>query len=271
MQVIAGGKRHREASMSLMPSKQAVDEECPEGELPLIRIEPQLTENSTYVLVAKRNSGKSVLALHILVLLFRRKLVDYAVSFSGSQQFNNDWKCLFPKNRIEGFDDDKLRQLIEFQQNEKRQQMKSKGKYKGKRLLIILDDIIGQEQGTEKSKNLDYVLSAGRHILITIIVIVQYGQKVISPTVRNNIDFMAISRNNPSVMDQLYGILNGFCGSKKEFRKFVFQNTTGFSFLWWNNTREARDLGTWHRVSVSADEKRFQDEFQLQKNKKSLY
>lgn len=225
-------------------------------------ISKMLIPNSTYMLIAKRNSGKSVMAKHVMLDLLRQRLVDMVVVFSGSVEFNRDWDCVIESNRIEGYDEGKLRQLVEHQREEARKAIKDPS-YVPKRLLIIFDDVIGQDNANASKDLMNYLLAAGRHIFTTMVIVVQYPKVVLTPTMRNNLDFILISKNNSTVTGLIFEIVNSFCGSRKEFADFVEKNTNDHAFVVFNNSKNAKELGAWTTTKVSKEEFEIQTAFRL--------
>src|SRR3989304_1651519 len=117
---------------------------------------------STIVFISKRNSGKTIMSKDVIYSLAKRKLINAVYVISNTALISNDFSCV-PSKNIMKFDDAKLEQLILLQ-------TEAKQKNKNINLCLILDDIGNEAHG---SKSLQFLFTCGRHINITVIVIVQ--------------------------------------------------------------------------------------------------
>jgi hypothetical protein len=216
----------------------------------------------TVAVFSKRNIGKSVLAKHLMMVWLKLKKVDMVVVFSGSIT-NGDWDCVLPKNRVEGLNTGKLRQLLDFQHSEAEKHYKDKS-YKPNRLAIFFDDVIGGEDESKEAKHLlNRLYSRGRHEFTDVCITAQYPKGIVTPTMRNNIDFCAISKNNKEVTDMMFSVVNSFNGSRKDFADFIEGNTHDHQFVWFNNSRNSASKGVWSTVKVPAAAVEAQKSFRL--------
>lgn len=250
-------KRAREAKPAAGPVKKR-PRVTYEGELPLANIRPMIVDRKSkhifYLVLAMRNFGKSVISRYIIDERVNAGLSQYVICFSGSQRFNDDWNCLHPDNRVQGFDVARLREIIQRAEDEKEEELRTGKKAPG--YTLIFDDMIGQLKDingkhVSHSDELEYLAASGRHINITMIVIVQYGKKITGPVIRQNFDVCILGENNNESLDQVYSCVNGFSGSKRDFREFVYDNTDNNSFLWFDHSREAAHFGKWNRVELT--------------------
>jgi deoxyadenosine/deoxycytidine kinase len=147
--------------------------------------------------------------------------------FSGTEEVNNfykkfiDSKCIYNKISVKWFET-LINKMIELSMNNE----------KLPNILIIFDDFGGDK--FLESQMLENIFTKGRHINISVVVILQY-LKSVPPIIRCNTSFIICGQvNYASVKIIAEDFLNG-CISRKEFYKMYTENTSNHNFLIINN------------------------------------
>lgn len=188
--------------------------------------------NKITVLLGKRNSGKSILALELI----KKELhnFDRVYLFSPTEKINKfftkggvvESNCIF-----DTFDEGFVKAVFK-----KIEQVNSGlEKENQKKVLFILDDVIGGEQNIHSSHGLSLLAVRGRHINISVIILIQ-SMTAVHPLLRGNTDTMLVSTLNSSSVETL---AQGFClGKQFSVKKFIdmYERTcTDYTFLCINN------------------------------------
>ena len=180
--------------------------------------------NKTISLVAKRNSGKSVL-LKYLVKQKRNKF-DKIFVVCPTEIVNNFYADIVDENCIfENWNEQWAEQLIKKMTDIN----KGKPEKERKQVLLILDDLVCDQNFTN-SNALKTLFVRSRHINIGIIFTTQYLYTV-PPIVRNNCDYVLVGQMNQASKniladEYLYGDLD-----KREFIKLYNRSTIDYNFL----------------------------------------
>ena len=180
---------------------------------------------STCLIVSKRNTGKTVQAKYILYNLVRYKKINNVIVFSDTSEFSNDFDCV-DKKYVLNFSEEKFNEIV----NKKKEEIKKKGKQNSSETLILLDDITNNKS----LEVINTMYKTSRHINISIIHLCQYPKYFITPTVRNNIDYMLWNTINYSTSQILYENTVGF-ENVKEFIKITNENNNEYKFLVYDN------------------------------------
>ena len=191
--------------------------------------------NKTIALVAKRNSGKSILLKYLIkeeIQNFKKIFVICPTNFNG---FYNDWiqpNCIF-----ENYDEEWIEKLIS------KMSFLNKGKNNDNadHILLILDDCCSDTK-FHGSSSIKKLFSRGRHSFISIIITCQMLHHI-PPILRCNSDYLIIGQLNA---ENIYSLSNEFrIGlDKKDFIKMYKRLTTDYSFLIINNNsvKDSDDL-----------------------------
>ena len=188
--------------------------------------------NSTICFLSRRNSGKSHLCRHILFSM----IDDFEEMFIVSQTENVSHSLDFlPSSHImESWDPKKIEQLM------KKQEIEIK-KSKPRQICLILDDVIGSLKPNDPLLNKIFVM--GRHLKITICLLLQYSKACLSPTIRGNTDYLFFNRLPIEGIRVLFEGVH-FNGDFKSFQKFIEkkQRNRPFTFLLYDSlcTEDAR-------------------------------
>jgi hypothetical protein len=192
--------------------------------------------NKITSLLAKRNSGKSVLLKH-LVESEKHKFAKIWV-ICPTEKINRfysdivDDECIF-----DSYDEKWVNKLID-----KMTQINSnKPAKERKNVLLILDDLVS-DTNFHQSPSFKKIIIRGRHINIAIILTFQY-LNLIPPTARSNLDTLFVGQMNKQ---SVYLLMSEFISgdiSKEEFIKMYNRCTKDYNFLVINNNSvETNDL-----------------------------
>ena len=94
------------------------------------------------VFLAKRNTGKTVLAEYLANQLLDEEKVDNVFVFSKTCKLGDNWKSIPDKYKTDNMDIDKIKKLIEHQ----KKSIQSKSK-KTRDIIIVFDDAIESSEG----------------------------------------------------------------------------------------------------------------------------
>lgn len=162
---------------------------------------------------SKRNSGKSVLLLNLLVkedLLFQK--FDTIYVFSPTWKYQNTFDVLdLPTEQVfEEFDEGKIAEIIEENKEEKQD------------ILIVLDDCISQKGFKSRNENcpLNSLCNVGRHFNISLIIISQ-KLTAVSTSVRQNSDYFICFKINPIEQKLAYDTFCNEITDYKEWQKLI--------------------------------------------------
>ena len=206
-------------------------------------------KNATISLIAKRNSGKSVL-LKFLVEKHKHNFEKIFV-VCPTESVNNFYADLVDKNCIfDEWREDWADALI------KKMSAANAGlaKEARKNVLIILDDVMA-DTNFAQSPALKKLYTRGRHINIGVIATCQYLYNL-PPICRSNADFCVVGQmNHQSVLLLAEEYLSGDL-DKKEFIKLYNRSTKDYGFLVINNTsiKDSDDLNQIYGVIKTPEE-----------------
>ena len=152
--------------------------------------------NICAIINSRRNTGKSVLTSHLCRQIHSQKWYSSVFVFSLTAHLQNVFNFVPKENIFKGLDSEKLQQIWNSQEKMITEEMEKhknesvekqeKEKQKLPKILIIMDDIIG-DQNIRKSKELTDLFIAGRHVLISTFIITQ-DFKSLHPKVRKQAD-----------------------------------------------------------------------------------
>ena len=181
-------------------------------------------KNRTISLVAKRNSGKSVLLKYLVDQ--QKHQFDKIFVICPTETVNSFYADLVDKNCIfdewkEDWCDGLIKKMTETN--------KGINKEARKNVLIILDDIMA-DTNFAQSPALKKLYTRGRHINIGVIATCQYLYNL-PPICRANADFCIVGQmNHQSLMLLAEEYLSGSV-DKKEFIAAYHRNTKDYSFF----------------------------------------
>jgi hypothetical protein len=201
-------------------------------------------------IASKRDSGKTVFVEQLTQAFIDLKKIDYAIVFSGTVEYNDDYQSI-PKGLRRGWSEEALARLIQHQ--------KDKPKYERKRILVILDDLLG-EDGAQRSPSVMFLYSKGRHLNFSVILSSQQANLVLTPLNRNNSDWIFISRLSQSQSETLWECVAGI--EKKDFVQMVDKLSKDYHFIAIDRKSNSTDVTEYmHVVCSRPPKKSFSNEY----------
>jgi hypothetical protein len=169
-------------------------------------------------IASKRNTGKSVLLNQFIVALVRSGKIDVPIIFSNTTGLNDDYPDV-PKHLKMPYSEEALQRVMN----------KQKGTEKGKRreLLIVFDDVLGDKKA-DRSNLILTCFSLGRHLNICPILASQTSNRVLTPTVKANSDFIFLSRLNRAHIINIWEAITNM--EKREFISFIEDVNKDYKF-----------------------------------------
>ena len=137
-------------------------------------------------IASKRNTGKSVLLNQFIVRMVESKKIDVPIIFSNTTGLNDDYPDI-PKHLKQPYSEEALQRVINYQ--------KKTPKEKRKNILVVFDDVLGDKKA-DRSSLILYCYAIGRHINLNPILASQVSNRVLTPTVKANSDYILLSRLN---------------------------------------------------------------------------
>ena len=181
--------------------------------------------------IAKRESGKSVLTKYLVKFWYENNDFDEIYAFTNTNKVNNEYEYLKKSNIINRFDEKKLALLMKLQEKAIIK-YKSKENKKVKRVLLIMDDIVGSFD--RNSPIMREIITQGRHYNISLILNIQIPKKEISPEFKQNSDYIIVGYNNKSAYHALYDEM-AFDGKLSEFLQFMNKSVVDHNFVLYIN------------------------------------
>lgn len=145
-----------------------------------------------FVNLGRRRVGKSVLTRdQVYHYHIKRAKTPFIILVSPTGVFNNDYNYIEPKYKFEAFTESLLEGLLIRQK--KLIETEPNGDFD---TLLILDDVV--KSGNKRQIDLlSRLLTLSRHYRLSIILNIQYlKSSEFSPTMRDNVDYMFIFRQN---------------------------------------------------------------------------
>ena len=194
-------------------------------------------QNKMVGLIAKRNAGKSQMLRYLV--LQQRALFKSIFVICPTETVNHFYSDFVKKENIfDSYNENWVEALIK-----KMTEVNSgKNDDNASHILLILDDCCS-DTNFHQSKSIKKLATRGRHIKISVIITCQYIYQI-SPTIRNNLDFILVSQMNTQGLDLLTSEFLMGTISKKEFIDLYHQNTKDYGFFLINNncTKDNNDL-----------------------------
>ncbi len=184
--------------------------------------------NKITSILAKRNSGKSVLLKH-LVEAEQNKFARIFV-VCPTEPINRFYRDIVPEENVfESYDERWMNKLID-----KMTEINSnKPKNERKNVLLIFDDLVS-DANFHQSPSFKKIIIRGRHINIGIILTFQY-LNLIPPVARTNTDTLFCGQMNKQSIDLLCSEFLSGDIDKNEFIKMFNRCTKDYNFLVINN------------------------------------
>lgn len=206
--------------------------------------EEEFPADSTCVILGKRRTGKSHLAMDLLGYVGHK--YKAIVALTGTK-FNGFWQKVMPSEYIhEGYQEHMVQKLLDMQ--EKRvveciEQADNHGEHKEDcdcNVLLILDDV-ASETDLRNSVPLSMVFTKGRHYKISCWLLSQYAYAM-SPAIRANVDLAFILhqtqlRSKEAVADEFLSQIR-----RREAGDLLSKFAAGYQVLVVNNTVPQAEL-----------------------------
>jgi hypothetical protein len=179
---------------------------------------------------SRRNTGKTYYISQLIDALVRKRKVEYVLVMSNTVGVNDDYKFLPPALR-QPYNEGLIRKLLENQGEIPKKERKQ--------VLLVCDDVLTDKEA-EKSRLLKKLFVMGRHFDISIILASQSANGfILTPTIKNNSDFILFSRLNRHHLVSLYEALTNI--DKKDFIRFAEEHNREYTFLCVDNTSQSTD------------------------------
>jgi len=187
---------------------------------------------ANYLIVSKKNSGKTILAKHLLSVLLSNHDYQRIIVFSTTAKYSKNESFGFVSEKLifEEVDDEIITDIMIYQKQKIKRGIDSS-------IIIVFDDVYLDL----KSKVLTRLININRHLQITIIMIAQYSKTMFANvSIRSNIDYLFWSNVS---QQSLEGIFHSIFTrmNLKQFYEFTHENNREFSFLFYNNTWQKHD------------------------------
>lgn len=184
------------------------------------------------VFVAKKNYGKTMLAVQLCLRALISNTVDGIIWFSNTAFSSSSMNWLPEECKVVGFNQDILKEIIEYktflaseavERGANSDDLQDMRKHGVGHDIIVLDDVMG-EKGIMHNMLVKRLLSQHRHPCLTVFILNQSASHVVTPDVKQNADWFMIGRNTFLENTKLRQALN-FDGSEIAFNDFVNENT----------------------------------------------
>ena len=195
-------------------------------------------QNKALIVIAKRNSGKSILIKYLVQDAIKHNEFNKIFVISSTNSINFFYNDIIPANCIfDKYSEDWTNKLIDLMsEKNKGRTIQSDGVYN---VLLILDDM-ASDVLFHTSNSIKKLYSRGRHSFISIICVGQMLHHV-SPLMRNNSDWVITGQLNASNIDLLCDEYRVPIIEKREFIKLYKKSTTAYNFFVINNNSVLTD------------------------------
>lgn len=175
---------------------------------------------------SKRNTGKSVYISQMIRALLQQKKIDMVVVLSNTAHINETDYAWVPSELVQPFSEGAIKKLLRHQE--------ATPKEDRKQILLVLDDVLS-DKAAENSNYIKQLFVQGRHFMINVVCISQSANGyILTPTLKNNSDFILYSRLNRYQLATLWESLTNI--DKKEFVRFSETHNKDYTFLCIDNT-----------------------------------
>ena len=178
---------------------------------------------------SKRNSGKTHLMSQIIQELLKQGKIYICFVMSNSLHMTGEYSFL-PASCRSGFDPARLQELMDTQSKQPRE--------KRKQVLVVIDDVLG-DRSVENDATIMKFYAQSRHANISIVVMSQIANRILSPAVLQNSDLILYSRLNRAQLGNLYEAITNM--DKQEFVRFSEHVNKDYNFVCVDQTVHSRD------------------------------
>ena len=217
-----------------------------------------ITGNKVIVFIGKRGTGKSKL---VLDYLYHNQDIPFATCISPTDNFNLTFRRHIPSRFIfEEYSYELLEGFLNRQKNITRKKnlaIEGRGDIRYKdidpRGVLIMDDCLADSESWKDDKNLKWIFMNGRHANSTLVFTMQY-QIGIHPSLRNNIDFIFICKENKIVeKKKLHQNFAGMFPTFDMFNQIFTQCTADYGCMVIDNTTQSDEIESqvfWYRANL---------------------
>ena len=196
-------------------------------------------QNKSLVILAKRNSGKSYLMKNLLQYSVKINEFQKIYCISPTEKINKFYSDIIPENCIfDNYSEEWVLSLIE--KMSKINEGKTQQSQSPINCLLILDDCTS-DVNMHQAKGIKMLYTRGRHSFIAICVISQ-NLKSVSPSIRNNSDYILTGQLNASNIEQLCESYRCPIISKKDFITLYKNSTSDYNFFVINNNSVSTNI-----------------------------
>ena len=217
------------------------------------------TENKgpVVVLIGKRDTGKSFL---VRDLLFHQQEIPIGTVISGTEEGNGFYSKLVPKLFIHNeYNTAIIENILKRQRTVLKQIKKEMEMYKRStidpRAFVILDDCL-YDNTWSRDKLMRLLFMNGRHWKVMLVITMQFPLGI-PPTLRTNIDFVFILRENYiSNRKRIYENYAGMFPTFEAFCQVMDQCTENYECLVINNNSKSNKLTDqvfWYKAETHND------------------
>jgi len=180
-------------------------------------------------IASKRNTGKSVLINQFVVAMVQARKIDVPIIFSNTTGLNDDYPDI-PRHLKQPYSEEALQRLINHQ--------KKTPKDKRKNILVVFDDVLGDKKA-DRSSLILYCYAIGRHININPILASQVSNRVLTPTVKANSDYIILSRLNRQHIVNIWEAITNM--ERNDFIAFIEDVNKDYKFCVVDMTSQSND------------------------------
>jgi hypothetical protein len=238
-----------------------------------ISFKPNENKGPVVVLIGKRDTGKSFL---VRDLLYYQQDIPIGTVISGTEEGNGFYSKMVPKLFIHNeYNTAIIENILKRQRNVLKQIKKEFETYKRStidpRTFVILDDCL-YDNTWSRDKMMRLLFMNGRHWKVMLVITMQYPLGI-PPTLRTNIDYVFILRENYIAnRKRIYENYAGMFPTFESFCQVMDQCTENYECLVINNNSKSNKLHDqvfWYKADNHGDFKLGSKEFwELSKNMK---
>ncbi len=222
-----------------------------------ISFKPNENKGPVVVLIGKRDTGKSFL---VRDLLFYQQAIPIGTVISGTEEGNGFYGSMVPKLFVHNeYNTAIIENILKRQRTVLKQIKKEMETYKrttiDPRAFVILDDCLYDATWT-RDKMMRLLFMNGRHWKIMLVITMQYPLGI-PPTLRTNIDYVFILRENYIAnRKRIYENYAGMFPTFESFCQVMDQCTENYECLVINNNSKSNKLHDqvfWYKADSHGD------------------
>ena len=238
-----------------------------------IQFKPNENKGPVVVLIGKRDTGKSFL---VRDLLYYQQDIPIGTVISGTEEGNGFYSKMVPKLFIHNeYNSAIIENVLKRQRTVLKQVKEEMATYKRStidpRAFVILDDCL-YDNTWSRDKLMRLLFMNGRHWKVMLVITMQYPLGI-PPTLRTNIDYVFILRENYIAnRNRIYENYAGMFPTFESFCQVMDQCTENYECLVINNNSKSNKLHDqvfWYKADNHGDFRLGSKEFwELSKNLK---